>query len=205
MTVEELKEMINSTIVENGKAEITGNSLNLALNSIIETFEKGVGSGSGATCEKLIVCKDTLLSIITDGSEEAMMNLLNPVDDPAVLEHNRAVFEKVKHSLEGNDPIIVKTFFGLGTYNNLMSVQTYSGGPVMLQDVEQWVDVMFFKSEDLYSQIEGFPSELELLIGQVPVLQVHPMDQNGIVSSYPAYAYIPCMFFNNGCFVVIPL
>lgn len=37
MTKEELKEMIDSTINSNGKQEITGNSLNLALNTIVDS------------------------------------------------------------------------------------------------------------------------------------------------------------------------
>ena len=49
MEKEELVEMINSTINTNGSGAITGESLNLALQAIVETM--GTGSGSGA--EKL--------------------------------------------------------------------------------------------------------------------------------------------------------
>lgn len=101
MTVQELKEMINSTIVENGKGEITGTTLNLALNSIIEAFEKGVGTQNSATCEKVIACLDTLIEIYSHGSSAYFGALLNPLEDESVLENNKAVFEKVKTSLEG--------------------------------------------------------------------------------------------------------
>ena len=46
MEKEELVEMINSTINTNGSGAITGESLNLALQAIVETM--GTGSGSGA-------------------------------------------------------------------------------------------------------------------------------------------------------------
>ena len=51
MEKEELIEMINSTINTNGSGTITGESLNLALNAIVETM--GTGSGSGAVWEKV--------------------------------------------------------------------------------------------------------------------------------------------------------
>ena len=50
MEKEELIEMINSTINTNGSGTITGESLNLALNAIVETM--GTGSG-GAVWEKV--------------------------------------------------------------------------------------------------------------------------------------------------------
>lgn len=46
MTKEELKEMIDSTINENGRREITGQSLNLALNAIVEAMGEGGGAGA---------------------------------------------------------------------------------------------------------------------------------------------------------------
>lgn len=45
MTKEELLEMVNATITGNGKQEITGQSLNLALTEIINAM--GTGSGGG--------------------------------------------------------------------------------------------------------------------------------------------------------------
>ena len=53
MEKEELIEMINSTINTNGSGTITGESLNLALNAIVETMGTGTGSGGGAVWEKV--------------------------------------------------------------------------------------------------------------------------------------------------------
>lgn len=47
MTKEELLEMVNATISGNGKQEITGQSLNLALTEIINAMGTGSGSGGG--------------------------------------------------------------------------------------------------------------------------------------------------------------
>lgn len=47
MSKEELLEMVNATISENGKREITGKALNLALTQIIEAM--GESSGGGVT------------------------------------------------------------------------------------------------------------------------------------------------------------
>lgn len=48
MTFEEIKEMINSTIVENGERQITGKALNLALLEIITAMEENKPEGGGA-------------------------------------------------------------------------------------------------------------------------------------------------------------
>lgn len=49
MTKEELKEMIDSTINENGSRNITGKSLNLALNEIVDSMGSGSGGSGAAT------------------------------------------------------------------------------------------------------------------------------------------------------------
>ena len=70
MEKEELIEMINSTINTNGSGTITGESLNLALNAIVETM--GTGSGGGAVWEKVSGTVDltSLESITVTTTEE---------------------------------------------------------------------------------------------------------------------------------------
>lgn len=62
--------MINSTINTNGSGTITGESLNLALNAIVETM--GTGSGGGAVWEKISGTVDitSLESITVTTTEE---------------------------------------------------------------------------------------------------------------------------------------
>ena len=78
MEKEELIEMINSTINTNGSGTITGESLNLALNAIVETM--GTGSGGGAVWEKVSGTPDfssDLTVTTTDEDKAANIELIN--------------------------------------------------------------------------------------------------------------------------------
>ena len=78
MEKEELIEMINSTINTNGSGTITGESLNLALNAIVETM--GTGSGGGAVWEKVSGTPDVSAEPIVTTTEEdkaANVELIN--------------------------------------------------------------------------------------------------------------------------------
>ena len=78
MEKEELIEMINSTINTNGSGTITGESLNLALNAIVETM--GTGSGGGAVWEKVSGTPDFSSGTIvttTDEDKAANVELIN--------------------------------------------------------------------------------------------------------------------------------
>lgn len=48
MTFEEIREMVNATITENGQRQITGKALNLALLEIITAMEENKPEGGGA-------------------------------------------------------------------------------------------------------------------------------------------------------------
>lgn len=50
-SLQELKEMIDSVIVENGKGQITAQSLNLVLNEMSEALSEMGGSGGGGGAE----------------------------------------------------------------------------------------------------------------------------------------------------------
>ena len=76
MEKEELIEMINSTINTNGSGTITGESLNLALNAIVETM----GAGGGAVWEKVSGTPDfgsELTVVTTDEDKAANIELIN--------------------------------------------------------------------------------------------------------------------------------
>lgn len=76
MEKEELIEMINSTINTNGSGTITGESLNLALNAIVETM----GTGGGAVWEKVSGTPDfspELIVTTTDEDKAANIELIN--------------------------------------------------------------------------------------------------------------------------------
>ena len=78
MEKEELIEMINSTINTNGSGTITGESLNLALNAIVETM--GTGSGGGAVWEKIsgtVGFSSGLTVTTTEEDKAANIELIN--------------------------------------------------------------------------------------------------------------------------------
>ena len=90
MEKEELVEMINSTINTNGSGAITGESLNLALQAIVETM--GTGSGSGA--ERLWGTFN-----ISSGMT------FNVTDEEKAL--NAQLYTKIVSALENDQPISV--------------------------------------------------------------------------------------------------
>ena len=80
MEKEELIEMINSTINTNGSGTITGESLNLALNAIVETM--GTGSGGGAVWEKVsgtvdLTNPESITVTTTEEDKAANVELIN--------------------------------------------------------------------------------------------------------------------------------
>lgn len=78
MEKEELIEMINSTINTNGSGTITGESLNLALNAIVETM--GTGTGGGAVWEKVSGTPDFSSEptvVTTEEDKAANVKLIN--------------------------------------------------------------------------------------------------------------------------------
>ena len=94
MEKEELIEMINSTINTNGSGTITGESLNLALNAIVETM--GTGTGGGAVWEKISGTVDlTSLESITVTTTE---------EDKAA---NIELIERSKQNMKNGIPVMI--------------------------------------------------------------------------------------------------
>lgn len=80
MTKEELKEMIDATIVGNGRQEITGSALNLALNAIVDS------AGGG----------DTVYYIVEDMLGESPTPIFEE-NISTQLENNKQVYEKLSN------------------------------------------------------------------------------------------------------------
>lgn len=58
MTTQEIREMLDSTITANGKREISGQSLNAALNAILDLISEGEGKGFGGSAITVLLPKD---------------------------------------------------------------------------------------------------------------------------------------------------
>ena len=85
MTIEELKDLIDSTINENGTKAITGKALNLALNEIVNAVAEAATTGGGGV-KRLYVD-------ISGGT----------LTDPAQLASNAALYTEIVTALTNNE------------------------------------------------------------------------------------------------------
>ena len=84
MTATEIREMLDSTITSNGKREISGQSLNAALNAILDLVENGGGFGGSAIT--VLLPKDATFT------EDAV--------NEELIANNKACFEALKNQTE---------------------------------------------------------------------------------------------------------
>ena len=86
MTIEELKDLIDSTINENGTKAITGKALNLALNEITNAVAEAATTGGGGGVKRLY------------------MNIDNsPITDEQQLSSNAALYTEIVTALTNNE------------------------------------------------------------------------------------------------------
>ena len=86
MTIEELKNMIDSTINENGTKAITGKALNLALNEITNAVAESATTGGGGGVKRLYVD-------VSGGT----------LTDPVQLASNAALYTEIVTALTNNE------------------------------------------------------------------------------------------------------
>lgn len=86
MTIEELKDLIDSTINENGTKAITGQALNLALNEIVNAVAEAATTGGGGGVKRLYVD-------VNGGS----------VTDPEQLASNAALYTEIVTALTNDE------------------------------------------------------------------------------------------------------
>lgn len=117
MTIEELKNMIDSTINENGTKAITGKALNLALNEIANAVAEAATTGGGGV-KRLYV--DLSGSALTD---------------PVQLASNAALYTEIVTALTNNElpPQVGVMVADGGAYQCITNFQTIYHNPnVML-------------------------------------------------------------------------
>lgn len=85
MTIQELKDLIDSTINENGTKAITGKALNLALNEITNAVAEAATTGGGGGVKRLYV------------------NLGGSVTAPEQLASNAALYTEIVTALTNNE------------------------------------------------------------------------------------------------------
>lgn len=104
MTIEELKDLIDSTINENGTKAITGKALNLALNEITNAVAEAATTGGGGGVKRLYVD-------VSGGT----------LTDPAQLASNAALYTEIVTALTNNElppQVGVLISEGEGLYTN---------------------------------------------------------------------------------------
>ena len=117
MTIEELKDLIDSTINENGTKAITGKALNLALNEISNAVAEAATTGGGGV--------KRLYADVSGGS----------ITDPEQLASNAALYTEIVTALTNNElPPQVGVLASIeGTYINGKSLATlYDGNTLTL-------------------------------------------------------------------------
>ena len=109
MTIEELKNLIDSTINENGTKAITGKALNLALNEITNAVAEAATTGGGGGVKRLYVD--------VSGS---------PITNPEQLASNAALYTEIVTALTNDElPPQVGILIAMGGgYQCITNVQT---------------------------------------------------------------------------------
>lgn len=118
MTIQELKDLIDSTINENGTKAITGKALNLALNEITNAVAEAATTGGGGGVKRLYV--DMSGGTLTD---------------PEQLASNAALYTEIVTALTNNElpPQVGVMIAEGGAYQCVTNVQTtYNNSDVML-------------------------------------------------------------------------
>ena len=119
MTVEELKDLIDSTINENGTKAITGKALNLALNEITNAVAEAATTGGGGSGVKRLYID------LSGGT----------LTDPEQLASNAALYTEIVTALTNNElpPQVGVIIAEEGGYLCITNVQTtYNGSDVIL-------------------------------------------------------------------------
>ena len=108
MTIEELKDLIDSTINENGTKAITGKALNLALNEIANAVAEAATTGGGGGGVKRLYVN------MSGGS----------ITDPEQLASNAALYTEIVTALTNNElpPQVGMLDGGGGNYEHLIAV-----------------------------------------------------------------------------------
>ena len=118
MTIEELKDLIDSTINENGTKAITGKALNLALNEITNAVAEAATTGGGGGVKRLYI-----------GASGGTLT------DPGQLASNAALYTEIVTALTNDElpPQVGILISEGGEYQCITNVQTtYSNADVML-------------------------------------------------------------------------
>ena len=140
MTIEELKDLIDNTINENGTKAITGKALNLALNEITNAVAEAATTGGGGV--------KRLYADVNGGS----------ITDPEQLASNAALYTEIVTALTNNElPPQVGILANIeGAYQCITNVQTtYQNSDITLVFISDGTPVAMILTSDGNVSIQG--------------------------------------------------
>ena len=141
MTIEELKDLIDSTINENGTKAITGKALNLALNEITNAVAEAATTGGGGGVKRLYA--DTSGATLTD---------------PGQIASNAALYTEIVTALTNGElpPQVGFMIAEGGAYQCVTNVQTtYQNSDVMLVFLSDGTPIALILTSDGNVSIGG--------------------------------------------------
>lgn len=139
MTIEELKDLIDSTINENGTKAITGKALNLALNEIANAVAEAATTGGGGDVKRLYV-------------------LFGGSPDPEQLASNAALYTEIVTAFTNNKfpPQVAVLAGGDGHYMSSTVISTmYEGSSISLIAVADGSPLTVMLTSDGNTSISG--------------------------------------------------
>jgi hypothetical protein len=153
MTKEELLEMVDATISGNGKQEITGHSLNLALTEIINAM--GTGSGGGGLMIHYLPRHENSTA---SGEEWQGSNIEDVLNDPSInfpyreqlqkcIEDNVKIYNILMDCYNNKTPIPGPIYFDTTFYDGYFQVNedAIRGGVATYWFYETSYDVPFIE------------------------------------------------------------
>lgn len=129
MTIEEIKDLIDSTINQNGAKAITGQALNLALNEIVNAVAEAATTGGGGGGVKRLYVD------MSGGS----------VTDPKQLASNAALYTEIVTALTNDElpPQVGVLVATAGVYKHLIaSAIVYQDSNLIFQFIEGTIVLM---------------------------------------------------------------
>lgn len=149
MTFAEIKEMINSTIVENGERQITGKALNLALLEMVTAMEGFKPEGSGA---ELVYLPSTATGEMNTEQQA----------------HNAEVYAKFKTAYEEGKPMPALLIDGRFL---IEEVEVQFGAPAMASGYIVSSMVMYISEESPLAAQSGHGVMIQAILGGSDMLQ----------------------------------
>lgn len=149
MTFEEIKEMLDSTINENGQRQITGKALNLAINEILTAMQEFKPEGAGAE----LVYLPSMVTGEMNAEQQA---------------HNVEVYAKFKTAYEEGKPMPALLVDG-----NVMleEYETQLGAPAMASGYLGSSMVIYVSEESPLAAQSGHGVMVSALFGGSDMLQ----------------------------------